>query len=67
MLAIEDRRFDSHPGIDPLAIARAARQNLRSSGRVSGASTIAMQVTRMQNPGARTWPRKIVEPRRRSA
>lgn len=61
MLAIEDRRFYSHPGIDPLAIVRAARQNLRATGRVSGASTIAMQVARMQNPGARSWPRKIVE------
>jgi len=61
MLAIEDRRFYAHPGIDPLAIARAARQNARASERVSGASTIAMQVARMQDPGSRSWPRKLVE------
>lgn len=61
MLAIEDRRFRRHPGIDVLAVARAARQNLRSSRRVSGASTIAMQVARMQDPGARSWPRKVLE------
>src|SRR5262249_22193282 len=28
-LAVEDRRFWSHPGIDPLAVMRAAWQNLR--------------------------------------
>lgn len=61
MIAIEDRRFRSHPGVDLLAIARAFRQNTGASMRVSGASTIAMQVARMQNPGSRTWPRKAVE------
>ena len=60
-LALEDRRFGSHPGVDPLAVARAALQNLRTHGRVSGASTLAMQVARMQNPGARGWLRKATE------
>jgi membrane carboxypeptidase/penicillin-binding protein PbpC len=49
-IAIEDRRFDLHPGVDPLAVARALRDNLRSGRRVSGASTLAMQVARMQRP-----------------
>jgi penicillin-binding protein 1C len=61
VLAVEDRRFWSHPGIDPVAVARAVRQNLGSGERVSGASTIAMQVARMQRPGPRTYPRKLVE------
>jgi penicillin-binding protein 1C len=60
-LALEDRRFGSHPGVDPLAVARALLQNLRTRGRVSGASTIAMQVARMQSPGARGYLRKVTE------
>ncbi|MFN7941542.1 MAG: transglycosylase domain-containing protein [Thermoanaerobaculia bacterium] len=60
-LALEDRRFALHPGVDPLAIARALRQNLRGGRRVSGASTIAMQVARLQDPGPRTWARKALE------
>ena len=53
-LALEDRRFWAHPGIDPLAVTRALWQNLSSGRRLSGASTIAMQVARMQRPGPRT-------------
>ena len=60
-LAIEDRRFDVHAGVDPVAVARAVRQNLTSGERISGASTIAMQVARLQDPGARTWSRKAIE------
>ena len=60
-LALEDRRFRWHPGVDPLALARAMRQNLSSGRRVSGASTLAMQVARLQHPGARGFLRKAVE------
>lgn len=60
-LAAEDRRFFSHPGVDPLALLRAAFQNMRSGRRVSGASTLAMQVARMQEPGPRTPKKKIRE------
>jgi penicillin-binding protein 1C len=60
-LALEDRRFSSHPGVDPLAVGRALLQNLRTRGRVSGASTLAMQVARMQSPGARGYLRKVTE------
>src|SRR5919205_3301726 len=59
-LALEDRRFWSHPGVDPLAVARALWQNARGQRR-SGASTIAMQVARMQRPAARTLWAKAVE------
>lgn len=52
-LALEDRRFYRHPGIDPLAMARAFRQNLESGEVISGGSTLAMQVARMQEPGSR--------------
>jgi penicillin-binding protein 1C len=60
-LAVEDRRFWSHPGLDPVAVARAIRQNLGSGERISGASTLAMQVARMQHPGPRTYVRKAME------
>ena len=54
VVAVEDERFWRHPGVDPLAVARALRDNLRSGRRVSGASTLAMQVARMQHPGRTT-------------
>jgi len=61
MLALEDRRFERHPGIDPAAMLRAAWHNLAGTGRRSGASTIAMQVARMQQPGPRSLWSKAVE------
>src|SRR4051794_2511830 len=60
-LALEDRRFWAHPGVDPLAVTRALWQNLSSGRRLSGASTVAMQVARMQRPAARTLWAKAVE------
>jgi penicillin-binding protein 1C len=60
-LALEDRRFRAHPGVDPLAVARAVRQNLLGGERVSGASTLAMQVARLQHPGRRGYLRKAGE------
>lgn len=60
-VAVEDRRFRWHPGVDPVAIVRAAAQNLRSGRRVSGASTLAMQTARMLHPGPRSWGRKLLE------
>jgi penicillin-binding protein 1C len=60
-LLIEDRRFFWHPGVDPLAIGRALRQNFGSSERVSGASTLAMQIARLEHPGSRSYARKALE------
>src|SRR5687768_6186613 len=37
-LALEDRRFWSHPGVDPFAVGRALWQNLSTGRRRSGAS-----------------------------
>ena len=59
-LALEDRRFWSHPGVDPLAVLRAVSEHL-AGRRGSGASTIAMQVARMQHPRPRTLWTKAVE------
>jgi penicillin-binding protein 1C len=47
----EDRRFHAHAGVDPLALARAALQNLRNGRVVSGGSTLTMQVVRLSRPG----------------
>lgn len=60
-LALEDRHFDFHPGVDPLAMVRAAYQNVSSGKRVSGASTIAMQVARLLDPGERSYWHKLRE------
>ncbi|MFG0380185.1 peptidoglycan glycosyltransferase PbpC [Pseudomonas sp. zbq_18] len=59
LLTYEDRWFYQHPGVNPLALARAAWQNL-SSGRVlSGGSTLSMQVARLLDPHARSLPGKL--------
>jgi penicillin-binding protein 1C len=47
LMAFEDRRFWTHHGIDPLAVARAAAQFVRHARIVSGASTLTMQVARL--------------------
>ena len=43
----EDRRFYSHLGIDVFALVRAIGQNISGGRRVSGASTITMQLARL--------------------
>ncbi|HZP99085.1 MAG TPA: penicillin-binding protein 1C [Reyranella sp.] len=48
--AYEDRRFDEHWGVDPLAAVRAAGQWLSRGHIVSGASTLSMQVARLLDP-----------------
>jgi penicillin-binding protein 1C len=60
-VAAEDRRFWSHPGIDPLAILRAAATNLSRGRIVSGASTLTQQLARLTYPGPRSYYRKLVE------
>jgi penicillin-binding protein 1C len=60
-VAAEDQRFWRHPGVDPLAILRAAMSNLRSGRIVSGASTITQQLARLSYPGPRSYYRKLVE------
>ncbi len=47
IVAFEDKRFYSHPGVDPISIARALFQNVRERRVVSGGSTLTMQVLRL--------------------
>jgi penicillin-binding protein 1C len=52
VLGYEDRWFDWHPGVNPLALVRAAWQWLRHGQVVSGGSTLTMQVARIVDPPA---------------
>jgi len=61
MVAAEDERFRWHRGVDPLAIGRAALQNVQSGGIRSGASTLTMQICRMIDDQPRSWRAKICE------
>ncbi len=60
-LAAEDHRFHGHGGIDFRSVARAVVRNFQAGKRLSGGSTLAMQVARLQEPGARTYFRKGLE------
>jgi len=59
LLAYEDKRYDTHPGVDPLAVLRATADALTSGRIVSGASTLTMQTARLLEPAPRTLPNKL--------
>lgn len=61
IVAFEDKRFYSHPGIDLLAFVRALRDNLKSNTVVSGGSTLTMQTMRMArgNEGRNLWQKGV--------
>ena len=63
ILAVEDQRFYSHHGLDPIRIAAAARNNFRASRIVEGGSTITQQLARASSglSPRRTFDRKIRE------
>lgn len=61
IIAFEDKRFYSHPGIDVFALARAIRQNINKGKTVSGGSTITMQVIRLATAKKRTLFNKCIE------
>ncbi|MBM3527988.1 MAG: penicillin-binding protein [Alphaproteobacteria bacterium] len=61
-LAIEDRRFYSHYGIDPLGVARAAVANVMRRGVAQGGSTITQQLAKnLFLTQERTLTRKVQE------
>lgn len=62
VIAVEDRRFRSHWGVDPVGLARAALVNLTSGRLRQGGSTITQQLAKqlMLSP-RRTLPRKLHE------
>jgi penicillin-binding protein 1A len=61
-IAIEDHRFYSHPGVDPIALGRAVVRNLRSPGTVQGGSTLTQQLARtLFLSNKKTYGRKVRE------
>ena len=61
-LAIEDKRFYSHFGIDPYGLARAMWVNVRAFDMDQGASTLTQQLARnLFLTFEKTWQRKIKE------
>ncbi len=62
LLAVEDRDFDDHWGVDPSAITRAMWRNLRAGGVVQGGSTLTQQLVKnFYLTDERTLTRKINE------
>ncbi len=62
VLAVEDRRFYYHRGIDPIAFARAMVHNVRDAQVVEGGSTLTQQLARtLFLSNQRTWGRKVKE------
>jgi penicillin-binding protein 1C len=61
-VALEDRRFQEHHGIDWRATLAACARNLRSAHIVSGASTITQQLVKLaSNRERRSWSGKLYE------
>jgi penicillin-binding protein 1C len=60
-VAVEDKRFFSHFGIDPIAVMRSIGDNIAAMRFKSGGSTLTQQVIRNVYHYSRTVPSKIVE------
>jgi len=61
-IAMEDRRFYSHNGIDPLGLVRALLRDLRARHWVAGGSTISQQTAKIVYTNQqRTMSRKLAE------
>jgi penicillin-binding protein 1C len=61
LVAVEDRHFYEHPGVDPLALLRASAQWVSRGRVISGASTLSMQLARNLRPHPRTLFGKFCE------
>jgi penicillin-binding protein 1B len=62
VLAVEDRRFFSHFGVDPVAIARALWVNMTQGAVVQGGSTLTQQLAKnLYYSPQRTMARKLRE------
>jgi 1A family penicillin-binding protein len=62
VVAVEDRRFYYHPGIDPIGLGRALVRDVRSRGRVEGGSTLTQQLARtLFLSNVRSYGRKVKE------
>ncbi|MBS0437922.1 MAG: penicillin-binding protein 1C, partial [Proteobacteria bacterium] len=59
LLTYEDRWFYWHPGVNPIALARAFAQLVRHGHIVSGGSTLTMQAARILDPQPRSVGGKL--------
>ncbi len=63
-VAVEDKRFYRHFGVDPIRIIGSALNDIRSRSTKEGASTITIQLAKnafIEDPTAKTFTRKIQE------
>ena len=62
MIAVEDRRFRSHPGVDPIGVARSIKVRFETGRWKQGGSTITQQLARnIFLTNSRTFGRKLKE------
>jgi penicillin-binding protein 1C len=61
LVALEDARFALHPGVDGLAVLRAAGAAVLHGRITSGASTLSMQTARLLEPRPRNLGSKLIE------
>jgi penicillin-binding protein 1A len=62
MIAVEDKRFRSHLGVDPVGVARAAKVRVETGRWTQGGSTITQQLARnIFLTNSRTFGRKVKE------
>jgi penicillin-binding protein 1A len=62
MIAVEDRRFRSHPGVDPIGVARSFKVRFTTGHWKQGGSTITQQLARnIFLTNSRTFGRKVKE------
>jgi 1A family penicillin-binding protein len=62
VVAVEDRRFYHHPGIDPIGLGRAVVRDLQQGGRREGGSTLTQQLARtLFLSNVRSYGRKVKE------
>lgn len=62
LLYFEDEYFYKHPGVNPVSLYRATRQNIKAGKIISGGSTVTMQVIRLSRKGkSRNIYQKLVE------
>lgn len=63
-IAVEDKRFNDHFGVDPIRVIGALVADIKSQSKREGASTITMQLARnafIEDPTAKTGSRKLQE------
>ncbi len=62
LLAVEDKKFYEHQGVNPVAIGRALVANLKAGHTVQGGSTLTQQLVKnFYLTNERSWHRKLKE------